>query len=61
MRRSVKADNVLLFWRRYIDSAVAEACKTRWGVPTDSAILERWWIEADFAPDREACVAKMKT
>jgi len=55
LRRSVKADNVLLFWRRYIDSAVAEACKTRWGVPTDSAILERWWIE-EHKPDRKDAV-----
>jgi poly(A) polymerase len=23
------------------------------------AELERWWIEADFAPDREACLAKL--
>jgi poly(A) polymerase len=24
------------------------------------AELERWWTEADFAPDREACLAKLK-
>jgi poly(A) polymerase len=24
------------------------------------AELERWWIEADFTPDREACLAKLR-
>ena len=24
------------------------------------AELERWWIEADFAPDREACLARLR-
>jgi hypothetical protein len=24
------------------------------------AELERWWVEADFAPDREVCLAKLK-
>jgi poly(A) polymerase len=24
------------------------------------AELERWWIEADFAPDREVCLAKLR-
>jgi poly(A) polymerase len=24
------------------------------------AELERWWIEADFAPDRAACLAKLR-
>ncbi len=33
------------FWRRLVFHAVAEAKRTRCGVPTDSAILERWWIE----------------
>jgi poly(A) polymerase len=25
------------------------------------AELERWWIEADFAPDKIACLARLKT
>jgi poly(A) polymerase len=24
------------------------------------AELERWWVEADFAPDKEACLARLK-
>ena len=40
-----KADPVLLLWRRLIDTAVADATKTMYGVPTHSAILARWWIE----------------
>jgi poly(A) polymerase len=22
--------------------------------------IERWWIAADFAPDREACLARLR-
>jgi len=44
-RRSVMPDPQLLFWRRLIDSAVADATRTLAGMPTDSAILSRWWIE----------------
>ncbi len=28
-----------------INSAVADACKTSCGLPTDNAIIARWWIE----------------
>ena len=38
------------FWRRLIFSAVVDAKKTRNGIPTDSAILARWWI-VEHRPD----------
>lgn len=40
-----KADPKLLFWRRLIEQAVADAKRTAHGLPTDAAILARWWIE----------------
>jgi hypothetical protein len=45
------ADPSLLLWRKYINTAVAEAKKTRFGVQTDAAILARWWI-ADHNPSQ---------
>lgn len=39
------ADPKLLFWRRLIDQAVADAMRTFNGIPTDSALLARWWLE----------------
>ena len=44
-RRTVLAQPVLMKWRRLIDTAEAEAKKTRDGFPTDTALSERWWIE----------------
>jgi hypothetical protein len=44
-RPRLSADPVLLAWRRLIDSAVADAKRTRNGLPTANAILARWWIE----------------
>jgi hypothetical protein len=45
-RAKLKADPRLLMWRRLIDHAVSDACRTRAGVPTDIALLQRAWLEA---------------
>jgi hypothetical protein len=50
-RRIVLANPVLLLPRRLIDTAVADAKKTRHGLPTDLAICQRWWI-SDNRPQR---------
>ena len=42
---------MLLFWRRLIAHSVDEAKKTIDGLPTELAILARWWI-ADYQPAR---------
>lgn len=39
----------LLFWRRLLDHAIAEAKKTVDSLPSDLAILARWWI-SDLRP-----------
>lgn len=49
VKRRVRVDPQLLFWRRMIDSAVADAVRTKNGLPTDLAIMQRYWIE-DFRP-----------
>ena len=41
----LEADPVLLLYRRLIDTAVAEAMKTVYGVATHGAVFARWWIE----------------
>jgi hypothetical protein len=46
---SKRADPPLLVWRRLLNHAVDEAKKTADGLPTDLAILARWWI-ADLQP-----------
>jgi hypothetical protein len=43
------ANPPLLFWRRLLDHAIAEAKKTTDSLPSDLAILARWWIE-DLRP-----------
>jgi hypothetical protein len=48
--RTLRSDPQLLLWRRMIEFSVAEAKKTVDGLPTDLAILARWWI-ADFQPN----------
>lgn len=53
-RKRTKADPVLLMWRRLIESAVADAKRTRYGLPTYSAILARWWIEEHKPKQSEA-------
>jgi hypothetical protein len=45
----LRADPPLLVWRRLLNHAVDEAKKTIEGLPTDLAILARWWI-ADLQP-----------
>ena len=47
--RRMRSDPPLLFWRRVLDQAVDEARKTTGGLPTDLAILARWWI-SDLRP-----------
>jgi hypothetical protein len=44
-RPQLEANPMLLFYRRQIDSAVAGAKKTKYGIPTDTAIIDRWWIQ----------------
>jgi hypothetical protein len=41
----LQANPHLLFWRRLIGHAVADAKLTFAGISTDAAILARWWIE----------------
>lgn len=48
---SLRADPPLLVWRRLLNHAVDEAKKTMDGLPTDLAILARWWI-ADLQPQQ---------
>jgi hypothetical protein len=48
---SMRSNPPLLVWRRLLNHAVAEAKKTLEGLPTDLAILARWWI-ADLQPTR---------
>ena len=50
-RRGEPAQVMLRFWRKLIFIAVAEAKKTHCGMPTDGAILARWWI-AELRPER---------
>ncbi len=44
----------LLFWRRMIDSAVADAKRVTHGIPTDAAIAARWWLE-ELRPPQSEC------
>lgn len=44
--RQLRKDPQLLFWRRLLEHTVADAKKTKYGMPTDVAILAKWWIEA---------------
>jgi len=44
-RPQLQANPVLKFWRWMINSAAADAKRTQHGLPTDAAILARWWIE----------------
>jgi hypothetical protein len=50
--RTRQNDPILRFWRRILMHAVADAKKTKDGLPTDQAILARWWI-SDYRPKRE--------
>jgi hypothetical protein len=49
---SLRSDPPLLVWRRLLNHAVHEAKKTIDGLPTDLAILARWWI-ADLQPTQD--------
>lgn len=44
-RPQLKAEPTLKFWRWLINSAVADSKRVYAGLPTDAAILGRWWIE----------------
>lgn len=46
-------DPVLGVWVRLVDEAVQEAKRTRCGLPTDTAILARWWLEEHRPPKRD--------
>ncbi len=50
-RRINLANPVLLMFRRQIDTAVADAKKTRHGMPSALAISQRWWIQEN-RPDK---------
>lgn len=51
-RNGLRSDPPLLFWRRLLDHAFGEAKKTtEEGLPSDIAILARWWI-SDCRPER---------
>lgn len=43
-RPNPKALPQLLMWRKLIDQAVQDSKRTAQGMPTDVAILARWWI-----------------
>jgi hypothetical protein len=43
--RQLRKDPQLLFWRRLLEHTVADAKRTKYGMPTDLAILARWWLE----------------
>ena len=53
-RPQLQADPVLLTWRRLIDTAVAEAKKTKFGLPTYQALLQRMWIQEHRPKQTEA-------
>ena len=44
-KRKQAANPVLKLWRWMINSAVADAKRTKFGLPTDGAIHARWWLE----------------
>ncbi len=48
-RSELTADTPLKFWTELIRQAVVGAKRTRCGLPTDSAILDHWWIQT-FRP-----------
>ena len=51
-KSKLPTDAILLFWRRLVDSAVADAKLVGDdGLPTNAAILARWWLE-DNRPSR---------
>lgn len=43
--RQLRKDPQLLYWRRQLEHATADAKKTKYGMATDMAILAKWWIE----------------
>jgi hypothetical protein len=50
IENKLKAEPVLLVWRRLIDLAAEEAKRVRFGEPTDTAIWQRWWITVPDVP-----------
>src|ERR1700752_5181153 len=50
--KKLRKDPQLLFWRRMIESAVADAKRTRNGLPTDIAIMAKLWI-VEYRPTQE--------
>lgn len=53
--RELRADPVLLCWKRLMENAIRDAKRTRNGLPTGLAHLARWWI-VEYRPlqsDRE--------
>ena len=51
IENKLKAEPALLLWRRLIDLALDEAKRVRFGEPTDTAIVGRWWIEVEDVPE----------
>ena len=50
-QRAAQNDDIsVLFWRRFIGTAVYEAMKCKAGQPTATAILQRYWIECQVDP-----------
>jgi hypothetical protein len=50
--KKLRVDVVLTLWRRMIDTAVADAKRTKFGLPTDGAIMARLWLE-EFRPAQD--------
>ena len=57
LEAKLKAEPVLLLWRRLIHTATEEARQCRYGQPTDTAILARWWIEQQDPADAKGVAA----
>jgi hypothetical protein len=49
----LQANPILLGWRRLIDTAVAGAKKIKHGLPTDTAIMDRWWIALNRPSEKD--------
>jgi hypothetical protein len=51
--RQLRKDPQLLLWRRLLEHTTADAKRTKYGLPTDVAILARWWVAENRPFERD--------
>jgi hypothetical protein len=51
--RRVRLQPVPTLYLKMLDHAITDAKRTRCGMPTDAAILARWWIEEHRAAETD--------